>query len=50
MNKCLVFDKRLDVADLKPRSLLCVGGTRSGKSDFALHYAQNVQGDRKSVV
>ena len=50
MNKCLVFDKRLDVADLKPRSLLCVGGTRSGKSDFALHYAQNVQGPKTFIA
>ncbi len=50
MNKCLVFDKRLDVANLKPRSLLCVGGTRSGKSDFALHYAQNVQGPKTFIA
>ncbi|MDE5681033.1 MAG: bifunctional adenosylcobinamide kinase/adenosylcobinamide-phosphate guanylyltransferase [Mailhella sp.] len=50
MNNCLVFDKRLDTADLNPRSLLCVGGTRSGKSDFALQYAQNIQGPKTFIA
>lgn len=50
MNNCLVFDKRLDTTDLTPRSLLCVGGTRSGKSDFALQYAQNIQGPKTFIA
>lgn len=50
MNNCLVFDRRLDTADLNPRSLLCVGGTRSGKSDFALQYAQNIQGPKTFIA
>lgn len=50
MNNCLVFDKRLDLFALKPRTLLCVGGTRSGKSEFALHYADQFQGPKAFIA
>ena len=50
MNNCLVLDKRLDLFELKPRTLLCVGGTRSGKSDFALNYANQFQGQKAFIA
>lgn len=50
MSNCLVFDKRLDLFALKPRTLLCVGGTRSGKSDFALSYADQFQGQKTFIA
>lgn len=50
MNNCLVIDKRIDISALKPRSLLCVGGTRSGKSDFALAYANRFQGQKAFIA
>lgn len=50
MSNCLVLDKRLDLLSLKPHSLLCVGGTRSGKSDFALMYANQFQGKRAFIA
>lgn len=50
MNNCLVIDKRLDISAIKPRSLLCVGGTRSGKSDFALSYANHFQGKKAFIA
>lgn len=50
MSNCLVIDKRLDMLTLKPRSLFCVGGTRSGKSDFALAYANHFQGQKAFIA
>lgn len=50
LNPCLCFDKRTDLAALNPKTLLCIGGTRSGKSDFALAYAQNFKGKKAFVA
>ncbi len=50
MNSCLAFDKRLDIFTLTPQSLLCVGGARSGKSDFALAYAERFQGQKAFIA
>lgn len=50
MSNCLAFDKRLDIFALKPRSLLCVGGARSGKSDFALAYAERFEGKKAFIA
>lgn len=50
MSNCLVIDKRLDMLTLKPRSLFCVGGARSGKSDFALTYANHFQGQKTFIA
>lgn len=50
MNNCLVIDKRLDISAMNPRTLLCVGGTRSGKSDFALNYANRFQGQKAFIA
>lgn len=50
MSNCLVIDKRLDILTLKPRSLFCIGGTRSGKSDFALTYANHFQGQKTFIA
>lgn len=50
MSNCLVIDKRLDLFSLRPHSLLCVGGTRCGKSDFALRYANHFQGQKAFIA
>lgn len=50
MNKCLVFDRRADLAELKPKTLFCAGGSRSGKSDFALNYGQTFAGQKAYVA
>lgn len=50
MTNCPVIDKRLDLFSLRPHSLLCVGGTRSGKSDFALAYANHFQGQKAFIA
>lgn len=50
MSNCLVIDKRLDLFTLRPHSLFCVGGTRSGKSDFALAYANHFQGQKTFIA
>lgn len=50
LNPCLCFDKRTDLAALSPKTLLCIGGTRSGKSDFALAFAQNFTGKKAFVA
>lgn len=47
---CLCTDKRVNIKDLAPKSLLCIGGSRSGKSDFALEYAQAFQGAKAFVA
>lgn len=47
---CLCTDKRVNIKDLAPKSLLCIGGSRSGKSDFALEYAQTFQGAKAFVA
>lgn len=49
-HSCLCTDKRININDLAPKSLLCVGGSRSGKSDFALEYAQSFQGIKAFVA
>lgn len=49
-NSCLCFDKRINIKELRPKSLLCVGGSRSGKSDFALDYAQSFSGKKAYVA
>lgn len=47
---CLCTDKRVNIKNLAPKSLLCIGGSRSGKSDFALEYAQTFQGAKAFVA
>lgn len=47
---CLCIDKRTDLAALSPKTLLCVGGSRSGKSDFALAFAQRFPGKKAFVA
>ncbi len=45
-----VVDKRVDLKQLQGKSLLCLGGVRSGKSDFALGFANMFKGKKAFIA
>lgn len=45
-----VIDKRMDMKKIRGKSLLCVGGVRSGKSDLALAWANMFKGNKAFIA
>ena len=45
-----VIDKRIDMKKLRGKSILCIGGVRSGKSEFALAWAETFEGDKAFIA
>lgn len=43
-------EKKLDFKELKPQTAFFVGGSRSGKSDFALAYAETFTGKKAFIA
>ena len=43
-------EKKVNLKTLKPQSILFVGGSRSGKSDFALAYAETFTGKKAFIA
>ncbi len=45
-----VLDKRIDLKQLNGKSVLCIGGVKSGKSDFALDFGNMYKGKKAFIA
>ena len=49
-NYVSIIDRRIDIKKLRGKSMVCIGGVRSGKSDFALAWANLFEGSKAFIA